>query len=1386
MSFPIPDLYYPMNICDTNLNPTKQLVNWASGKPVYDASLNSAYISTKNYQCGLGSAEFPKNEITGFGAATITSCVNQTHGIAVSQDQLKMITCNRISAIDQMSYATRTSITSTWSTFTQFGVTNRDVWYYRCSLTADGKRGVICSCSSLTNVIGRVYFFTWTSTTPSAPVLTLDTINRYYRGVAITPDGSRLVACADTSVFFATWDANNLNYTTFTQTIDTATYTTGTTFEGICISNTGDRIVYGDSRIDQTSSGWYISYWNGTNYDQSIMFRSVKETTTLYRCAPRSACFSADASILFLSYFNDLSGSIQYGTYDSLLNTYSNFKYISTTLIPANLDVHGLCYVDGITRGYLYASGAGTALMYTIPVSYAYSVVGTIGTVTTPLVTIADFGCNSIAVSQNQLRMIISGNNGIYYSSRANTDVSWITPTKISTSITKMFVQGCITADGTRGVASTKDGSQGGNVYFFAWPISNNPNPIIDNTTSIISNISGDYYALAMTPDGSRVVTAANNTIYLATWNETIVNYSAFTPTLESGVISTGVRGLSISSDGDRIVYGSSISTSSTNWYLAVWNGTNYSAGTVFNSKNKPTVQVRSSYFSTDASILYLSYALNVTGSIEYGTYNPASKTYDNFTYIPTSKIPASMDTHGLCVVDSISGGSLYAGTWGNGSTLAANTYSLQLSYDCSQNADVIKTFGTATSPISSLPGSMTSYVGIAVSQNQLRMIFCGNPNSLFSSYRLDTNSQWTVSTNHSTAGSGIYMMCGLTDDGTRGVACNHTTGNVFCLKWPLDSVAPNSILPTTDISRSYRGVAITPDGSRMVASTASKIYFATWDVNTLNYSTFTVTPQTSKSNNSDLFGGISISSDGNRIVYGEQQNSGTNWYIAYWNGANYNAGITFNSGMSGVPRASYFSADASILYLSYTANLTGSIQYGTYNKKTLLYDNFKYISTTKLPASLDTHGLCVVDSIIGGSIYVATWGGTVAANTYCLPFSYNTNYVALPAFKTGENGFTIATWFRSNNNQSLSRIFDFGSDTLTDSIHLYIDASGCLRYDQSNNEQVILSSNPINDNTWHHIAITSAYAFPGFRASHVIIYLDGASVSETSEMFNYFDISCTSNYIGKSNWSINPPFYGNIDDFRFYKRVLTSAQITQLYTKDSTINHFVDCKNCTVYRISDYNTTLKVDVPWGLTTAMGTTTYYYWIDPYAASNAYMNRPNPIRFSYTYDNSTNLTSAKLYVMADDFAEIFINNSYIYSFGGWTIADTSFSTVPLRSGSNTFQFNCINSGGPAMLAVYVTDSIGNVLFNTNYTTSGWTAIHTGFFTKNIPLTSYIRNNSSQTASTTSVASTKFMVGTNTPKDISNNKAISGISPYSTLGYFTATNTDLANIFYTNLK
>lgn len=52
--------YDSFNQPDVNFN--GQVVNWATGSPIYDASLNgSAHVSSQNYKTGNGSLEMAKN-----------------------------------------------------------------------------------------------------------------------------------------------------------------------------------------------------------------------------------------------------------------------------------------------------------------------------------------------------------------------------------------------------------------------------------------------------------------------------------------------------------------------------------------------------------------------------------------------------------------------------------------------------------------------------------------------------------------------------------------------------------------------------------------------------------------------------------------------------------------------------------------------------------------------------------------------------------------------------------------------------------------------------------------------------------------------------------------------------------------------------------------------------------------------------------------------------------------------------------------------------------------------------------------------------------------------------------------------------------------------------
>jgi hypothetical protein len=731
--------------------------------------------------------------------------------------------------------------------------------------------------------------------------------------------------------------------------------------------------------------------------------------------------------------------------------------------------------------------------------------------------------------------------------------------------------------------------------------------------------------------------------------------------------------------------------------------------------------------------------------------------------------------------------------------SIRMSSYISQKNYKCGIGSwESPKKTISAFSPATILTNyTNTLNTGISVSQNQCKMIV-SSLTYMYYFTRLDTNAAWSTSTLIPGSASGSYYRCGLTADGTRGVACIYV-GLVYVFDWT--GAIPSNWRQTSDTStREYYGLAITPDGSRMVASTNTNIFFSTWNTVTSNYNAFTQTLNTITP--TSAFIGIGISATGDRIAYGMNISTANNWYIAFWNGTNYNNSIIlqYNLNLLYYPRTAYFSNDASILFLSYANNTNASIYYGIYNPTRNSYESFTNIATTNIPANLDIHGLCYIDVSNNGVLYINSYANTptyMVTVTYMQPSFADQIYITLPTLPTTicgnviGSGFTVATWFRSNFNKHWARIFDFGNGSTSSNILLgintNIDGTGDLVYAVVNGANItqtrLLTAYLINDNTWHHIAITSTFAASNSATSNVIFYLDGVSISDTNNIFYYpTSISRTTNYIGKSNWTNDPQYYGNIDDFRWYASVLTPAQITSIYTNDPIINSFVNYQNCTIYNVG--GATTNVTSTWGSTQSMGTSiTYYYWIDPNAATATLANYTNPICFSYTYNNINNLTSASLYVMMDDTngGYVLVNDQYITlasKFWSNTISPTSINLIP---GNNSFKFYCVNDGNDtAMLAVYVING-GVVLFNTNSVHTGWTATITGFLYQNIPLNALI--NVSRTNPTGISSSSNYICGINaTARDIIMNLANASISPYSTFGY-NANGNDLTTTFYT---
>ena len=165
-------------------------------------------------------------------------------------------------------------------------------------------------------------------------------------------------------------------------------------------------------------------------------------------------------------------------------------------------------------------------------------------------------------------------------------------------------------------------------------------------------------------------------------------------------------------------------------------------------------------------------------------------------------------------------------------------------------------------------------------------------------------------------------------------------------------------------------------------------------------------------------------------------------------------------------------------------------------------------------------------------------------------------DYIQLPTLDMSGN-YTIETWFKNIGSLGeWKRIFDFG--VLGGSplgILVGFPTSTQIGY-HANGPDVVLSlpSNFITSNGWNHIAFT----FDGIFTS---LYINGLLVDKQSTQSATAPGTCTSNFIGRSNWVIDGTTQGQYMHFKIWKKVKTGSEILATYrgaeTRNSTGLHY-------------------------------------------------------------------------------------------------------------------------------------------------------------------------------------------------------------------------------------
>ena len=147
----------------------------------------------------------------------------------------------------------------------------------------------------------------------------------------------------------------------------------------------------------------------------------------------------------------------------------------------------------------------------------------------------------------------------------------------------------------------------------------------------------------------------------------------------------------------------------------------------------------------------------------------------------------------------------------------------------------------------------------------------------------------------------------------------------------------------------------------------------------------------------------------------------------------------------------------------------------------------------------------------------------------------------------------TISTWVNPEEVVNWARVFDFGNGkgsppypNLFLTVHSS-DGNTRLAYEDGDNSH--LNTGAFTTNTWTHIAIT-------IEGSKAVMYVNGAKVAENTgfHMIPSQITYMTSNYLGKSNYSADSLFKGDLDDFRIYNRALGTDEITALANGEEPI----------------------------------------------------------------------------------------------------------------------------------------------------------------------------------------------------------------------------------------
>ena len=197
-------------------------------------------------------------------------------------------------------------------------------------------------------------------------------------------------------------------------------------------------------------------------------------------------------------------------------------------------------------------------------------------------------------------------------------------------------------------------------------------------------------------------------------------------------------------------------------------------------------------------------------------------------------------------------------------------------------------------------------------------------------------------------------------------------------------------------------------------------------------------------------------------------------------------------------------------------------------------------VASYSMEGSLRDTTINLMDAVSAGTISYAS--SSKKEGTQSLVLNGQDAFLQLPAQVANQTCFTIGAWvYWKNTGAQWTRIFDFGNGT--DEYMFLTPSNGSqMRFViKHDGVEQILSASRLQTG-WHHVVVSLD------ESMQAVLYVDGKQKGSKQMTCTPAMLNLSRCYVGKSQFSADPLFKGNIDDLRIYNYALSAEDIAHWY----------------------------------------------------------------------------------------------------------------------------------------------------------------------------------------------------------------------------------------------